>query len=69
MLADIAWQPELTPSGDRPAWIIGWGVRYQALAWGAIELDVRHREGEGLAGSTVMVRVDGVLGGAPRAPR
>ena len=39
----------------------GGGVRYQALTWGSIELDVRHRQDEGLGASTVMVRVNGVL--------
>jgi len=42
-------------------------VRYQALSWGSIELDVRHREGDDLGGSTVMVRVNGVLSLTDRA--
>jgi hypothetical protein len=37
-------------------------VRYQALDWGSIELAVRHREGDDLSGSTVMVRVNGTAG-------
>jgi len=59
VVGDIAW---LARFGGAPGteWIAGWGVRYQALRWGSIELDVRHREGEGLAQSTVMVRVNGV---------
>lgn len=61
VLGDLGWHPEL---GARPAlrWIGGWGVRYQALAWGAIELAVRHRAGDELAGATVLVRVNAVLG-------
>ena len=61
LLADLAWVPRFEAAAPTPEWVIGWGVRYQALAWGSIELDVRHREGEGLAASTVMVRVNGVL--------
>jgi hypothetical protein len=48
------------PAPPTTEWLAGWGVRYEALSWGAIELDVRHREGEGLAGSTALVRVTGV---------
>ncbi len=57
LVADLAWLPK--DDASAPAWIAGWGVRYQALAWGSIELDVHHREGEGLDQSTVMVRVNG----------
>jgi hypothetical protein len=42
-------------------WVAGWGVRYQAFEWSAIELAVRHREDEGLGDSTVMVRFQGVF--------
>jgi hypothetical protein len=63
LLGDIAWVPRFDASAPVIEWVAGWGVRYQALRWGAIELDVRHREGEGLGGSTVMVRVTGVLAG------
>jgi hypothetical protein len=59
LLADFSWVPELGPDRIALRALGGWGVRYQALAWGAIELAVRHREGDGLAGSTVFVRVDG----------
>lgn len=61
VLADLAWAPEAGPDRTAMRWVAGWGVRYQALAWGSIELAVRHREGEGLSGSTVLVRVAGVL--------
>ena len=36
---------------------IGWGVRYQAMSWGAIDLLVRHRLETDLTGATVMVRL------------
>src|SRR2546421_3515031 len=72
LMGDIAWLPRYQPddpatmlSGNTPEWLIGWGVRYQALTWGSIELDVRHRQDEGLSDSTVMVRVNGVLELAP----
>jgi hypothetical protein len=62
LMADIAWLPLARAATDdvQLEWLIGWGVRYQALSWGSIELDVRHRENEGLAASTVFVRVNGV---------
>lgn len=61
LLGDLAWEPRFEPTRPELEWLAGWGVRYQALRWGSIELDVRHREGEGLAGSTVLVRINGVL--------
>ena len=61
LVGDLMWEPKFLPSAPGLEWLAGWGVRYQALAWGSIELDVRHREGEGLAGSTVFVRINGVL--------
>lgn len=63
----MAWLPRLAPSEIELEWVAGLGVRYQALSWGAIELAVRNRQGDGLAGTTVMVRVHGVW--APRAAR
>jgi hypothetical protein len=59
LIADLAWLP-LVSASSPTEWLLGWGVRYQALTWGSIELDVRHREGEDLGASTVMVRVHGV---------
>jgi hypothetical protein len=61
MLLDVAWSPEVKDGPPRLAWMVGWGVRYQALRWGAIELVVRQREDEALGDSTVMVRVAGAL--------
>jgi hypothetical protein len=60
LMVDLAWLPVVQAERADVEWLIGWGVRYQALTWGSIELDVRHREGEGLAASTVFVRVNGV---------
>lgn len=62
LLGDLAWEPRFDATAPALEWLAGWGVRYQALRWGSIELDVRHREGEGLGGSTVLVRVNGVVG-------
>lgn len=67
LLADIAWVPKMQPDDVKMEWLAGWGVRYQALWWGSIELAVRHREDEGLQQSTVLVRLNGVL--APRNQR
>jgi hypothetical protein len=66
LMGDIAWTPrfEPDPKGPTTEWVVGWGVRYQALTWGSIELDVRHRgkgnDAEDLGASTVMIRVNGV---------
>jgi hypothetical protein len=67
LLADIAWVPRMEPDDVKLEWLAGWGVRYQALWWGSIELAVRHREDEGLQQSTVLVRLNGVL--VPRSER
>lgn len=61
MVVDVSWAPEVKDGPPRLAWLVGWGVRYQALRWGAIELVVRQREDEALGDSTVMVRVAGAL--------
>lgn len=70
LLADLAWLPRFEPDDavtmavrTTPEWLFGWGVRYQALGWASIELDVRHREHEGLGASTVMIRINSVLVG------
>lgn len=64
VMGDFTYLPLLvrtdTESSARLEWVAGWGVRYQAFDWGAIELAVRHREGEGLGDSTVFVRVNGI---------
>ena len=61
LLTDFAYLPLLRQDAPALEWTIGWGVRYQALRWSSIELDVRHREGEGLGDSTVMVRVNALV--------
>jgi hypothetical protein len=69
LMADITYVPRFERAGSDERveleWVAGWGARYQAFAWGAIELAVRHRQDEGLGDSTVMMRVSGVLGGTP----
>ncbi|MBP6847061.1 MAG: hypothetical protein KA201_25095 [Kofleriaceae bacterium] len=68
ILADLQWLPQLGPTAAEtaPRWAFAWGVRYRALAWSAIELGVRHREGDELGGATVMVRLSAAW---PRATR
>ncbi len=60
LLGDFGWVPELpiAAADEELRWIGGWGVRYQALSWGSIELAVRHRQGEGIGGATVFVRLN-----------
>lgn len=60
VLGDVMWVPKMEPDKIELEWLAGWGVRYQALRWGSIELAVRHRQDEGLQESTVLVRVNGV---------
>lgn len=60
VVADVMWLPRLEPARVELEWLAGWGVRYQALSWGSIELAVRHRQDEGLQESTVLVRLNGV---------
>lgn len=65
LLVDIAWLARLDARGPDVEWVAGWGVRYQAFRWGAIELAVRHRQSpqggpESVSQSKVMVRVSGV---------
>ena len=68
LLADLQWLPQLGPTVEEtgPRWAFGWGVRYRAFAWNAIELGVRHRAGDELGGATVMVRVSALLSARPR---
>lgn len=68
VLADLQWTPELGPTAadTAPRWLFAWGVRYRALSWSAIELGVRHREGDDLGGATVMVRLSAILSARPR---
>jgi hypothetical protein len=60
LLAELTWAPELGDERITMRWAGSWGVRYQALRWGSIELAVRHRERDGLEDSTVLIRVNGV---------
>ena len=66
--ADLQWLPELGPTAATTAarWSFAWGVRYRALPYSAIELAVRHREGDALGDATVMVRLSAVLSARPR---
>jgi hypothetical protein len=64
LMGDFSYVPEL-PIADTEEplrWLAGWGIRYQALSWGSIELAVRHREGESIGGATVFVRVNASVG-------
>lgn len=69
LMVDVAWLPRLEPDRITLEWAAGIGVRYQALSWGSIELAVRNRQDDGLAGTTVMVRVNGVWALADRTRR
>ena len=63
MMLDATWLSELYASGPNApvhaAWLGGFGVRYQALSWGSIELAIRASTDENRG---VVVRINGVLG-------
>jgi hypothetical protein len=62
LLGDVAWEPELDAvHGPVLRWMLGVGVRYQAFAWGSVELAVRARQGDDLGGATVMVRFNAIV--------
>ena len=59
LLGDIAWEPTLdAQAGPTLGWLLGVGVRYQALPWASVELAVRVRQAEDLGASTVMIRLN-----------
>lgn len=69
LMVDVMWVPRLEPDPVKLERVLGIGVRYQALRWGSIELGVRNREDDGLAGTTVLVRVNGVWGTRDRTKK
>ena len=69
LMVDIMWVPRLEADKVQLQRVLGIGVRYQALSWGSIELGVRNREDDGLAGTTVLVRVNGVWGARDRTQK
>ncbi|MEZ4362000.1 MAG: hypothetical protein R3B48_17550 [Kofleriaceae bacterium] len=60
-LLEGSFGPSVIDGRPRVDWRLGWGARYRAFSWGAIDLVVRNREDAGLAGSTAMVRVSAQL--------
>jgi hypothetical protein len=60
LIGDVAWQPSLDATDPKLAWLLGIGVRFQALPWASIELAVRARQAEALGDSTVILRVNAV---------
>jgi hypothetical protein len=57
LVADLTWVPTLGADEIGLRWLAALGVRYQALSWGGVELAVRAREGAGLGGAVVLVRL------------
>lgn len=58
LLADFSSAPVFDRGAIELRWLGGWGVRYQAVSWASVELAMRHRGGDSLSDSTVMVRVN-----------
>lgn len=61
LIGDVAWQPALAAADPKLAWLLGIGVRFQALPWASVELAVRSRQAEALGDSTVLLRVNAVI--------
>ncbi len=61
LIADFSYAPVLAPQEVELRWLAGWGVRYRVVSWGSIELAMRHRGGDDLSDSTVLVRVNGAF--------
>lgn len=63
LAADVQWTPELGPTAGETGrrWLFAWGVRYRAFPWSAIELAVKHRQGDDLSDAAIMVRLMTVL--------
>ncbi len=61
LLADLSSAPVFDHSAIELRWLGGWGVRYQAVSWASVELAMRHRGGDSLSDSTVLVRVNAGL--------
>jgi hypothetical protein len=57
LLLEGSFGPSLLAEQPRLDWRLGWGARYQVFDGSSIDLVVRNRQGTGLAGSTVMVRL------------
>lgn len=56
-LLEGSYGPAVLDGNPRLDWRMGWGARYRAGSWSAIDLVVRNRQDAGLGGSTVMVRL------------
>lgn len=75
LLGDLAWQPHVIGAGvgqaddGKLSWLLGIGVRYQALPWASVELAVRARQAAALGDSTVLLRVNASWPAIRRKPR
>jgi hypothetical protein len=62
-LIDLRWVSEVAEESDNYEWdtrmTAAWGVRYQALDWAAVDLNVRRQDGEGLGDALVTLGVRG----------
>jgi len=68
LIGDLAWTPALA-GAPTLGWVLGIGVRFQALPWASVELAVRVREHEDLGASTVLLRVNAAWRGPAPRPR
>jgi hypothetical protein len=62
-LVDLRWVPALEEKNDAFEWdarmTAAWGVRYRALSWASVDLNVRRQDGEGLGDALVTLGVRG----------
>ncbi len=62
-LVDLRWVPKLEEENDSYEWstrmTAAWGVRYEALDWASVDLNLRRQDGEGLGDALVTLGVRG----------
>jgi hypothetical protein len=62
VLADLAWAPDFSSQPIALRWLASTGVRYAVTNWADVELGVQVREGEGLRGTAVLLRISAFYG-------
>jgi hypothetical protein len=62
-MVDLRWVPKLEEENSSYDWgtrmTAAWGVRYKALSWASVDLNVRRQDGEGLGDALVTLGVRG----------
>lgn len=60
LVTDLRWIVSETETDQLDTgWNLAWGVRYQALNWASVDLNVRHQEGESTSDAVVTLGLSG----------